>query len=157
MNGKVAGIFIASAALESPQAVDRAVLVAGGGVVGDRYHGGRGTFSAKLDGRPDRELTMIEAEEIDRFNEVTGSRFGYGDFRRNIVTAGARLNELQGRSFSVGGAIVEGIRLCEPCRHLAGLLAPEVMSVMVHRAGLRARIVAGGVVRVGDPVAGHAV
>lgn len=45
-----------------------------------------------------------------------------------------------------------GMRLCEPCTVLQGYAARPVPRPLVHRGGLRADIVAAGVVRVGDEI-----
>jgi ribosomal protein S18 acetylase RimI-like enzyme len=133
--------------------ITAAVLEPGRGLVGDRYYLGTGTFSEKLRGKPDAEITLIEAEEIRRFNTAEAAARAPCEFRRNIVTQGLRLNELVGQRFSVGTAVLEGIRLCEPCAHLAKLVSPRVVELMAHRAGLRARIVSGGTIRPGDEIA----
>jgi MOSC domain-containing protein YiiM len=148
----VVGIYTTTASGMALRSVVEAVLKAGKGVVGDRYYLGTGTFSGKLPIKPDAEVTLIESEEIDRFNEITKLSKTPGEFRRNIVTRGVRLNDLVGHRFLVGAALLEGIRLCEPCAHLAGLVNPAVVKTMVHRAGLRARIVSGASIRPGDPI-----
>ena len=72
--------------------------------------------------------------------------------RRNLVTEGADLNALVGRTFEIGEVVLRGIRLCEPCNYLAKTTYPETLVGLVHRGGLRAQIVRGGVLRVGDAV-----
>jgi MOSC domain-containing protein YiiM len=134
------------------RALPRAVLEAGRGLVGDRYYLQAGTFSAKLKDGHDWELTLIEKEEIDRFNTDHGKSLEPGNFRRNIVTVGVRLNDLVGKRFQVGGAVLEGMRLCEPCAYLAGLVGPEVVQAMAHKAGLRARIHVGAEVSPGQTI-----
>jgi MOSC domain-containing protein YiiM len=151
--GRVVAIFTASQPGTATRELDAAQLETGRGIVGDRYHAGNGTFSPDApepDG--DHELTLVEAEQIDRFNAETGHRLGYGDVRRNIVTRGIPLNDLVGAEFQVGEATVRGVRLCEPCKHLAGITTAEILPGLVHRAGLRAAILAGGTVRPGDAV-----
>lgn len=154
MNGKLEYIFITPDAGAPLSTIDNAVLEAGRGLVGDRYHRGGGTFSKKLAGKPDREITLIEVEEIDRFNESFGLSLSYGEIRRNLVTKGVRLNDLVGRRFTVGDAILEGIRLCEPCAYLAKTVTRDVLPGLAGKAGLRARIVIGGTIRPGDPIDG---
>ena len=114
----------------------------------------RGTFSEKLDGTPDVEVTLIEQEEIDAFNDITSHCYTGKDFRRNIVTEDVRLNDLVGKSFSIGGVKLKGTRLCEPCTHLSAVLGPEIMQHMVHKAGLRAQIIESGRIKVSDEVNG---
>jgi len=152
MNGKVVGIFTTAQAGAPLHAVSQAMLEAGRGLVGDRYYEKDGTFSEKLKDSCDWELTLIESEEIERFNSGRGTDLGPGQFRRNIITSGIGLNELVGRRFNVGEAVLEGLILCEPCAYLAKLLGPDVVKSMAHRAGLRARIVTGSIVRPGDSI-----
>jgi len=150
-SGTVVGIYVAAAAGAGTAPLDKARLEAGRGIAGDRYHAGSGTFSPKeMD--PDHQVTLIALEEVEAFNAASGQSLGPGAFRRNVVTRGVDLNALIGRRFRVGEAELRGTRLCEPCAHLAGLLNGEVLKRMVHRAGLRAEIVKGGVVRPGDAV-----
>jgi MOSC domain-containing protein YiiM len=132
-------------------ALDEVTLEAGKGLPGDRYFKADGTTAREAkDG--DTELTLIEAEEIERFNELLQLTLDLGALRRNIVTRGVRLNALVGRRFRIGPVELEGVRLCEPCAHLAKTVCSKVLPAMVHRAGLRACIVSGGTVRPGDPV-----
>jgi MOSC domain-containing protein YiiM len=152
MQAIVEGIYTTSVKGTLLHSVSEGKLEAGRGLVGDRYHAGAGTFSEKLRGRPDAEITLIESEEIQRFNNVERSSKSPDEFRRNIVTRGVRLNELVGCQFSVGRAVLEGIRLCEPCAHLAKLVSSTVVEAMTHRAGLRARIVSGATIRPGDEI-----
>ncbi len=125
--------------------------VAGRGLEGDRYFLGVGTKSSKPG--PDREVTLIEIEAIEALERDYGVKLNPGDARRNIVTRGVALNHLVGREFRVGEAVLKGIRLCEPCQHLANLTGQEkVLAGLVHRGGLRAQIMKDGIIRVGDQI-----
>jgi MOSC domain-containing protein YiiM len=149
--GKIIAIYIAPSEGAPQLSMAEARLTAGAGILGDRnYH-------------PDAEdkghnLTLVEAEEIERFAGDHEVQLPLETTRRNLVTRGVRLNELVGREFSIGEVRARGIRLCEPCVTLAGLLASSglepsaVIAGFLHRAGLRAEIVLGGAVKVGDPV-----
>ena len=152
MTAKVDAIYIARKAGAAMEYLSEARLTAGRGIEGDRYFSESGTFSEKLTGLPDREITLIEAEEIDRFNGQQGLSLNYGDLRRNIVTRGIRLNDLVDREFRIGAVQFRGIRLCEPCAYLAEIVTPQVLQGMVHRAGLRACILNDGMIRESDPV-----
>ena len=120
--------------------VDGAKAVAGKGLEGDRYFGHD----------YDSQVTLIEAEAIDAMAEDAGLKLEYGEARRNIVTRGVALNHLVEREFRVGEVTLRGIRLCEPCAHLAGLTTQKVLPGLVHRGGLRAQILSDGVIRTGD-------
>jgi MOSC domain-containing protein YiiM len=147
----IVGLFTAPTAGSPLQSVSQATLETGRGLVGDRYFAGKGTFSNKV-ARPDAEITLIESEEIERFNARGHTAHPPGGFRRNIVTRGIRLNELVGKRFRVGSALLEGMRLCEPCAHLATLVSKSVVEGMVHRAGLRAQILCGASISVGEEI-----
>ncbi len=151
MTGRVVSIHIAPKASAPTVSVPRVRAVAGRGLEGDRYFRGAGTYSEPAGS--DRELTFIELEAIEAFREEYASDIAPGDARRNIVTEGVSLNDLVGVGFRVGRVLVRGVRLCEPCRHLAGLTDANVLPGLVHRGGLRAQILEGGIVRVGDPIA----
>lgn len=153
MTGQVVAIYLASEASGPMRAVPIAQLDQGRGIVGDRYYEGTGTFSGKLRGKPDAEVTLIESEEIDAFNRAAGLSLDHGALRRNVVTRGVRLNELVGVRFQIGAVTLAGIRLCEPCAHLAATVAPQVLPALAHRAGLRAAIIVSGGIRPGDRLA----
>jgi hypothetical protein len=142
--GSVAAILVAADAEAPLVRVDSAEAVAGRGLAGDRYHEGRGTFGGNGRGY---ELTLVEAEVLDSID------LPWEQARRNVVTRGIALNGLVGRRFRVGAAECIGRRLCEPCAHLEKLARPGLLRPLVHKGGLRADILVGGAVSVGDDVA----
>lgn len=148
--GTVEHVHVAPEAEAPMQPVDRVDAVAGRGLRGDRYFRERGTF---LDGSDERgsgyDLTLIEAEAIER---ESGIDLAPGEHRRNVTTRGVALNHLVGERFRVGGVVCRGARLCEPCAHLQSLTTDGVLDALIHRGGLRADIVEGGTIAVGDRV-----
>jgi MOSC domain-containing protein YiiM len=149
--GQVTELLIAcsrSAEMESRASVR---AMPGKGLEGDRYFSGTGTFSPSPQ-KPDFELTLIEQENVEAFAAESGFPFTAALARRNIVTSGIRLNDLVGREFLVGEVNIRGIRLCEPCTHLAKHSFQEILKGLVHKGGLRAQILSEGTIRVGDPI-----
>ena len=151
---EITAIFLAAGAGQPMHQVASAQLESGKGIVGDRYHAGLGAFSRKLaaSGKDDWQITLIESEEIENFLASAQLPFGPGDFRRNVITSGIRLNPLVGRIFVLDGVRLQGVRLCEPCSYLAKLLGKKVVPAMAGRCGLRARILDDGMVRSGGPI-----
>ena len=96
---------------------------------------------------------MIEAEALEGLLDDTGIELSAAEVRRQVLTRGIRLNDLVGERFTVGDVECVGQELCEPCAHLQGLTRPGVLRGLVHRGGLRADIVRGGRIAVGDAVA----
>ena len=138
----VEGIYVSEKARRLPVAVDSARVVAGKGIEGDRYFVGKGSFSHWRG--TGRALTLVEAEALEDVG------LGFAESRRNVVVRGVGLNALVGVRFRVGGVECLGRRLCEPCKHLEKLEGEGLMRLLVSRGGLRADVVAGGVVSVGD-------
>jgi MOSC domain-containing protein YiiM len=66
--------------------------------------------------------------------------------------SGVALNHLVGTEFRVGEVRLKGVRLCEPCGYLERVTGLPVKAGLVHRGGLRAQVLSGGTIRVGDPV-----
>ena len=128
---------------------DQVQAVPGKGLEGDRYFEGAGTYSEQSN-RPDRELTLIEVENIHVLKRDFGIELAAKDARRNIITRGVSLNDLVGVEFQIGDVTVRGLRLCEPCSHLEQLTGQSVMEGLLHKGGLRAQIITGGTIRVGD-------
>lgn len=147
-NGTVAALLIASAATAALVRVDEARAVAGSGLAGDRYADGAGTFSGTGRGY---QLTLVEAEALDGVR-AGGIEITWEQARRNVVTRRIRLNALVDRRFLIGEVECIGRRLAEPCSHLQALSPAGVLRALVRRGGLRADILGGGTMRVGDPV-----
>jgi MOSC domain-containing protein YiiM len=128
-----------------PAPVERIRAEAGHGIEGE-YH-----WSPAPD--PGQSITLIAAEALAGLREDTGIELSHVASRRNVLTRGIDLNALVGRRFRVGEVECEGIELCEPCNNLAKWTERGVLRGLVHRGGLRADILAGGSITVGDAVA----
>jgi MOSC domain-containing protein YiiM len=151
--GQIVDILIAAEPASPAVSVQGIRAVPGRGLEGDRYFNGTGTFSPHPQ-KPDFEVTLIQREHIDSFASETGVPFSPRDARRNLVTTGVDLNTLVGREFWAGAVLMRGIRLCEPCNYLAKRTTPEVLRGLLHKGGLRAQILCGGEIRVGDALVG---
>jgi len=139
--GTVAGLLVAPEAAAPLLPVDAVVAIAGVGLEGDRYAAGRGTFSGPGRGY---QVTLVEAEVLEELE------IPWELARRNVVTRGGAVNPLVGRRFRIGEVECVGRRLAEPCAHLERLSGPGLLRPLVHRAGLRADILTGGTIRIGD-------
>ena len=142
--GTVIAIHLATQAGAPTYSVDRVEAVAGTGLRGDRY------FEAGSD--PERQLTLIEAEQLEDFTARTGLELTAAESRRQLTTYGMRLNPLVGKRFMVGDVECRGIELCEPCRSLERMTRHGVLAGMVHRAGLNAEILSDGEIVIGSRV-----
>jgi MOSC domain len=143
--GALEGIYVAGSAGEPVKSLDAARALPGLGLEGDRHAVGRGTFPSGL---PGSALTIIAAEVCESFDPPLSP----DEHRRNLVTRGIALNALVGHKFTIGGVRCQGMRLCEPCTVVARYASRPVLRELVHRGGLRADIIEGGKIAVGDEV-----
>lgn len=145
MRGTVEQIHIADVKGGPVRDLESVEAVAGVGLAGDRDHREGGDS-------PGRDLTLIEAEEIETLAHNHGIQLAPGETRRNITTRGVRLNELVGKEFWVGDVLVRGVKLNEPCQYLQDLIGKPILRPLAHRAGIRADLLTSGRISVGDPI-----
>jgi MOSC domain-containing protein YiiM len=149
-HGSVAGLYITSKFGQPMLSVSEVHAFADCGLEGDRFF--KESWSAAH--RPDKAVSLIEEEIL----EAAAAELGVDSFpektRRNIVTRGVPLRDLLGHEFMVGGVVMRGLRLFEPCAHMEKLSnIPGIFGALEHRSGLKAAIISNGVIRVNDPVA----
>jgi MOSC domain-containing protein YiiM len=128
---------------------DRVELVAGKGIVGDRFFGKAAHMDAAV--------TLIAAEAL----EAVAAELGRGPFdplltRRNVVVRGAELAPLLGEEI-VLESHGESVRLlvgrpANPCAWMDRVLAPGAHAAMRGRGGVRCRVLADGVLHRGPAV-----
>ena len=150
MTGTVSAIWLTPATAAPMRRVPSARLLAGRGLDGDRYAIGGGTWADYPD--LEKQLTLIDADDVAALARETGAELGPGDLRRNLVTSGVDLPALVGGWFAVGDALLFGMKRCPPCTHLERLTGVRLIKAMVHRGGINAAVFAGGSVREGDTV-----
>ena len=97
------------------------------------------------------QLTLIEIENINSYNENSKTKILPINFRRNIVTQGVKLNNLLNKEFFLGNVKVKGKALCHPCKYLENLLMQKnFVEDLMFKAGLRCEILTSGKISVGD-------
>ena len=148
--GSVTGIWLTPATAAPMRRVPSARLLAGRGLEGDRYALGGGTWANYPD--LEKQLTLIDADDVAALARETGTELTPGDLRRNLVTAGIPLPSLVGAWFEVGNALLFGMKRCPPCTHLERLSGVRLIKPMVHRGGINAAVFVGGPIREGDVV-----
>ncbi|HEX2711092.1 MAG TPA: MOSC domain-containing protein [Candidatus Acidoferrales bacterium] len=129
-------------------AVTKVRAIPGQGLEGDRYFYQAGTLSDRSGFGS--EVTLVELEVLEALRNYHGIALDPQATRRNIISRGIRLNTLVGREFRVGEVILRGAKLCEPCAHLEQATRKGVLRALAHRGGLRAQILVGGTISVGD-------
>ena len=116
------------------------------GIVGDRFFDLRDDYDGQVTFMNSEVVEVIKKEHQGLFdNEVKAEHF-----RRNIMISGVNVIELIGKCFTIDGVTFEGIKHCAPCRWMDIMMGKGVMKLMKGRGGLRARVVSGGTLSLGD-------
>jgi MOSC domain-containing protein YiiM len=148
--GRLVGIYTTNEAAAPLAPSTELRAIEGVGLEGDRYATRIGTYSGR-DGA-DRQVTFVEREVIAAVNDEAGVELAEHETRRNLVTEGVPLHHLVGRTFRVGDVVFRGLRSCPPCVYLEKATRPGVRAALENRGGLRAEIVQGGTLRIGDEI-----
>ncbi|MBT2249074.1 MOSC domain-containing protein [Arthrobacter sp. BHU FT2] len=128
---------------------DTAEVVAGKGIVGDRFYGKAAHMDAAV--------TLFAVESLEAIaTELHAGPFDPLLTRRNVVLRGAHLAPLLGQDFMLesGGSSVSlhGGRHAQPCAWMNEMLAPGAHPAMRGRGGIRCRAVTGGLLHRGPAV-----
>ena len=120
-------------------------VLSGKGILGDRhfrdYTGHKG------------QITLIEKENIDYYNNKYKTKIPYIDFRRNIVTEGIQLNSLIEKEIEIGTIKILPYQLCAPCLHLEQMVnGKDIIKEFLRRGGLRCEVLISGKVKIGDKI-----
>ena len=127
------------------RAIDTVKAVKGKGLVNNRHF--------KENNEKKRQITLIEIENINYYNNISKTLIPSINFRRNIITSGIRLNELLNREFYIGKVRVKAHVLCRPCKYLQELLKQNnIIKEFLHKGGLRCEILSSGKIRIGDKI-----
>ncbi len=118
------------------------------GIEGDRYATGAGYYSDRPEAG--RQVTLFEIETLELLKRDHGIVLEPHEHRRNITVRGVALNDLVGKTFWVGQALLQATRLSTPCKHLEELTGKQVFTPLINRAGLNCQIIHSGLVQVGD-------
>ena len=142
---KIIGLGITKKSNQKIKDVSKAELVAGKCIVGDRHFHENNSVRS--------QITLIESENIDYYNNKFKTNYSYLDFRRNVVTKGIELNNLVGKKLSIGKIKVEGHDLCRPCKHLEEMLkGKDIIKEFIRRGGLRCEILTSGTINLQDKI-----
>jgi len=141
--GRVEWIGLRPGRSEAMHEVGEVSAVTGVGLVGDRYAGSSG----------ERGVTLIQAEHLPVIAALSGrDAVSPALLRRNVVVSGVPLIALKGRRFRIGEVLLEGTGECDPCSNMEKALGPGGYNAMRGHGGLCARIIEGGIFRIGDAV-----
>ena len=142
--GTVKALYIRPAKYVDPQLVKTVQVSQQYGLEGDHYHS---TTSKQ------RQVTLIQYEHINVIASLLERESLDAQLlRRNIVVAGINLLALKDQEFTIGSARLKMTGLCHPCSRMEKTLGPGGYNAMRGHGGITARVVADGVIQLGDIV-----
>ena len=143
--GKIEAINISNISEANTFYVNQAYLEKGKGIVNDRYYE---NFKEKKE-----QVTLINLEEINAFNNQVNQNIEPKDFRRNIIVSGIDLNNLIDKQIKINQVILKIHEICQPCKYLQDRLKlPSLVKLLVNKSGVRAEIIKSGNLSVGDTI-----
>ena len=143
--GKIEAINITNTGEENTFYINQAILEKEKGIVNDRYYE---NFKEKKE-----QVTLINLEDINNFNNQIKRNIEAKDFRRNIIVSGINLNELINKKIKINKVTLKIHEICQPCKYLQDRLKiPGLVKMLVNRSGVRAEILSSGSLSVGDTI-----
>jgi MOSC domain-containing protein YiiM len=142
--GRVSWLGVRPARRAPLQPIPEVEAITDRGLAGDHYQGKPGSK---------RQVTLVQAEHL----AAVASFLQLPDLdpsliRRNVVVAGINLLALKDKKFWVGEVLLEYTGPCHPCSRMEENLGPGGYNAMRGHGGITARILQGGVIRLGDLV-----
>ena len=141
--GKVLEIGLSEKKSNKIVNVNNVDAIKGKGLVGEKHF---------MENNKERcQITLIEIENINHYNKITGTMIPSINFLRNIVTEGIQLNELVGKEFFIGSVKVRAHDLCRPCKNLQETLQQKnTVKELLRTGGLRCEILSSGKIYIND-------
>ena len=141
--GKVLEIGISENKSSKIVNVNEVEAIKGMGLVGEKHF--------KENNKKRIQITLIEIENINHYNKITGTQIPAINFLRNIVTEGIRLNVLVGKEFFIGKVKVRAHDLCRPCKNLQeSFKQSNTLKELLYTGGLRCEILSSGKISIDD-------
>ena len=143
--GKVREIGISENKSSKIVNVNDVEAIKGKGLVGEKHF--------KENNKKRIQITLIEIENINHYNKITGTQITAINFLRNIVTEGIQLNVLVDKEFFIGLVKVKAHDLCRPCKYLQETLQQKnIVKEFLRTGGLRCEILSSGKICVDDQI-----
>jgi MOSC domain-containing protein YiiM len=142
-SGRVEFISVRPARMAAVESLELVNAIENKGLEGDHYRSSGGN----------RQVTLIQAEHLNAIAALLGnSEIQPQLLRRNIVVGGINLVSLKTKQFKIGEAVLECTGDCHPCTRMEENLGAGGYNAMRGHGGITARVIKGGLIKIGDEV-----
>jgi MOSC domain-containing protein YiiM len=139
--GRVENLFVRPARMEAVRVLGAVTALTDVGLEGDHYQNLSGS----------RQVTLIQAEHLQVLALLLGlDKIAPELTRRNIVVRDINLLSLKGKRFQVGQVLLEYSGECHPCSRMEKNFGPGAYNAMRGHGGITAKVVNGGIIKLGD-------
>lgn len=148
VTGRLAGIARHARPKVPMEVIERAEVTVEGGIAGD-FRGVR-----KPGGLGKRQVTLLERVDWDAAMAQVARNIPWYERRSNLLVDRLDLPQVPGVRLRIGvNVVLEVTRHTDPCERMEAL-APGLFAAMVSdwRGGACARVLAGGVIAIGDEI-----
>ncbi|OLM02056.1 MOSC domain protein [Pseudonocardia sp. Ae406_Ps2] len=136
---KVLGLHVAAERGGPMHDARRVEVLAGSGVVGDRYFGTR-----------HRHVSVQSRDELDAAAAELGAPVPSGRTRRTVTLDHGTVPTTPGTRLRLGGVELEVVRRAAPCRVMETAVGPGARRALHDRGGAVCRVLSSGTIAVGD-------
>jgi MOSC domain-containing protein YiiM len=137
----IASLHVAKGSRLPMRAVDSVTVETAAGIVGDRYHGSR-----------HRQVSVQSLDALAEAEAVFGAPVPAHLTRRNITLSAGAVPRDPGSLIRLGPVLLEVVRVAAPCKLLDDTIGRGAQEALRRRGGSICRVLAGGVLHVGDTV-----
>lgn len=138
MNASIKAIFTSPEKGKPVNRVRRVRAIRGAGLEGDRY-----CFEDK-GGEAHCQVTLVAEADLKEAEDVCKVSLSKGEHRRNLVITGIDLEQLAGKSFRIGEAVMEYTGQRPPCGYLESLTEPGMANALTGKGGICVRVLTSG-------------
>lgn len=149
MAGVIEKIFITLVSGAELQPAGQVEAIGGEVLRGDRY----GQHSGYWTGTDRCEVTLIQVEDLEAITASMDFQILNGEHRRNSVTRGFRLENLAGKRFQIGEAVLEYDRPQPTCGYIQSPTLPGMTRALLGCGRIGTLETQSGMIRVKDSLA----
>lgn len=100
-----------------------------------------------------RQVSLLAKESIEKFGQLTGDNYQFGDFAENITTQGIDLLTTKpGDKLKIGESLLEVTQIGKECHGKGCAIFIKVGKCVMPKEGIFCKVIEEGIVKHGDKI-----